>query len=294
MKAETREERQGDLATLYNGTIIQEKSEVYHGKSGGKSGKNLSSHLLTAFLKSARMYQKMISGEIEREDSKAFQDGRAAHCIVGEGWEEFNEQFTCKSPINEKTGKPYGPLTKVFQEWVESQDKEVLTEGQWKLALKLGEAVARHPFVAQNKLFDRTNGVAEGVVRATMEGLPCQIRMDFLNYKLPFLVEFKTCGNLTYFEQDAKRFRYPNQMAFYRSVFEAATGDRLPVILVGVEKVEPYRVGAWSSKLPGGEETLNLAEEENVRAMNQIKGFASSLGGDPWPTGYEELRSLSF
>jgi hypothetical protein len=168
-----------------------------------------------------------------------------------------------------------------------------LTRDQWQLALKLGEAVARHPFVAQNKLFDRTNGVAEGVVRATMEGLPCQIRMDFLNYKLPFLVEFKTCGNLTYFEQDAKRFRYPNQMAFYRSVFEAATGDRLPVILVGVEKVEPFRVGAWSSKLPGGEETLNLAEEENFRAMNQIKGFASSLGGDPWPTGYEELRSLA-
>ena len=278
-------ERQGVTSTLYNGTIIQEPDEIYHARSS--TGKILSSHGLAYFRDCPRKYQKWIKGELPFEQTPALLLGQAAHCLILEGWDKFNSSFTCKSPINEKTGKPYGPTSQKYLDWVSTQEKKVITEDQWQLCLKMGEAVAHHPFVKSRALLKRENGVPEAVVRAKYEGVESQIRMDFLNTNNKMMIDLKTCGNLTYFEHDAKRFKYIHQMAFYRSVFEEATGDRLPVWFIAVEKIEPYRVGIWEI----GQEALSLADLENREAIKQLEQFKKS-NCENWPTGYENVRSF--
>ena len=53
------------------------------------------------------------------------------------------------------------------------------------------------------------------VIRAEYVGVPCQIRVDWFSSD-EGLVDLKTCEDLDAFEDDARRFQYVPQMAFYR------------------------------------------------------------------------------
>ncbi|MCG8521981.1 MAG: PD-(D/E)XK nuclease-like domain-containing protein, partial [Pseudomonadales bacterium] len=99
------------------------------------------------------------------------------------------------------------------------------------------------------------------------------------------VVDLKTTTDLTWFENDAKRRRYINQLAFYQAVVAEATGQWLPVHLVAVEKIEPYRCGVWQIS----ENTLNLARQENEAAIRRLK---AAIASGAFPTGYEQMRLL--
>jgi hypothetical protein len=208
--------------------------------------------------------------------------GRAAHTVILEGLDTFQESFAVGGPVNPKTGRPYGSTTKAWAEWAAAQQKEVLTNQQYSLVMQMANGVAQHDF-AQELL---SEGVAEGVVRTEYCGVPSQIRLDWLNPRLG-IVDLKTADDLTWFEADARRYGYLHQVAFYRAVLAEVIGVAVQVHLVSVEKREPYRCGVWQV----AEDSLASAQRENEAAIGRL--LRREETGN-WETGYEDVRLLDY
>lgn len=256
--------------------LICEPADVYH----DQAGRYLSSHQLADFRKSPLLYHKKKLGLVEKEDRPAYLLGRAAHTLILEGPQRFNEEFAVGGPINPNTGDVYGSTTKAFAAWAKAQGKPVLTDAQYELIAKLAEGVRAHE-VARELLAE---GLPERVVRTRYCEVECQIRLDWLHWERG-LADLKTCDDLTWFEADARRFGYVHQMAFYRAVLAEASGVRRPVHLIAIEKKEPYRCGVWEIS----NEALGLAQRDNEQAIGRLRECERS---GIWPTGYEEKRVL--
>lgn len=257
----------------------------YH--QAARDGKFLSSHMLGDFRRSPLLYKKMMNGEIEPAESAALAVGRAVHTLVLEGRSKFDEEFNISDgPINPKTGEPFGKLTKAYREWAAAQTKDVVSGPDFAFMSKLRESVWAHP-VARELLED---GVAEQTVRTHYSGEPCQIRMDWFRADYdgrPIICDLKTCETLDYFEGDARRFGYPQQMAFYREVLKAASEGTVEAdcYLIAIEKREPFRCGVW--KLTDG--ILQSCALENERAIAELQKCRRT---NVWPTRTEDLRIL--
>ena len=260
-------------------------ADEYH--QAARDGKFLSSHLLGDFRKSPRLYQKKINGEIEPSESAALAVGRAVHVLVLEGRSRFDEEFlVTDGPVNPKTGEPFGKTTKAYREWAASQTKEVVGGADFAFMSKLREGVWAHPVARE--LLDE--GIAEQTVRTRYCGEPCQIRMDWFRADYggrPAICDLKTCETLDYFEGDARRFGYPQQMAFYREVLRTASEGAVEAdcYLIAIEKREPMRCGVW--KLTDG--ILEACALENERAIAELRSCRS---GNAWPTRTEDMRIL--
>jgi hypothetical protein len=127
-----------------------------------------------------------------------------------------------------------------------------------------------------------SSGRAEGVVRTSYCDTPCQVRLDWVH---PYrgIVDLKTTADLTWFENDAKRRRYHNQLAYYEAVLGERIGQMVPVHLIAIEKAEPFRCGVWRLS----ENTLAIARQENEAAIRRL---ARAWEIDAFPTGYEQIR----
>ncbi len=264
-----------DTLTIDLDVLEVEPAEDYH----ARAGEHLSSHALADFIKCPLLYWKKQQGLLPDEDRPAYLVGRAAHTLVLEGIEAFEQTYAVGGPINSKTGRAYGRGTKAFTEWAAAQDKAVLTESQYGLVTNLAASVDAHPFATDLLRCGR----AEGVVRTEYCGVPCQSRIDWVHPHRG-IVDFKTCDDLTWFEADARRYGYHRQMAFYRAVLaRALDGLLVPVHLIAVEKKEPFRCGVWRA----GEDTLAIAQSENEAAIRRLVACRER---DHWPSGYEEIR----
>jgi len=164
-------------------------------------------------------------GLIADPDRPAYLLGRAAHTLILEGRQRFDEEYAVGGPINPKTGHVYGSNTKAFAEWAAAQGKLVLSREQFDLLLRMHLGVARNELAM--KLL--AAGVAEGVVRAEYRDVDCQIRIDWLNPRRG-IVDLKTRDDLTWFEADARRYGYVHQMAFYRSALPRAAQSRRTIV----------------------------------------------------------------
>ena len=267
--------------------IVDIPSDEYH--EAARRGKYLSSHLLADFRSCPRLYRKKMTGEIEPSDTTAYQLGRALHILILEGRSRFDEEYIISSgPINPKTKEPFGKLTKAYKEWAAAQKRPVFSSEEFGWMLKLQQSVALHPIASS--LLER--GRAEGTVRVSLHGELCQIRMDWFNPdygERPVIVDLKTTENLSFFERDARKYSYPEQLAFYRDVLREAMGggfdDGVDVYIIAVEKREPYRCGVW--KLT--DELLDQCSATNRMAMSLLKECRCM---NDWPTGYEAMRVM--
>ena len=264
--------------------IVDIDADEYH--AAARRGEYLSSHLLGDFRNCPLLYRKKMSGEIEPTDTAAFETGRAIHTLVLEGQGRFDEEYVVSSgPVNPKTGEPFGKLTKAYKEWAAAQRRPVVSSEDYGFMLKLRTSVWLNPVA--NGLLER--GRAEGTVRAELAGEPCQIRMDWFNPDYDgrcVIVDLKTCDNLSFFERDARKYGYPEQLAFYRAVFSVASDGVFPdVYIVAVEKREPFRCGVW--KLT--DVLLDQANTENLNAIARLRECRRSA---TWPTLFEEERIL--
>ena len=256
--------------------LISEPAAQYHASACDY----LSSHQLINFMKCPLLFRKKQTRQIEDVDTPSYVIGRAAHVRILEGRDIYEQQFALGGPINPTTGKSYGSLTKKFAEWKAQQGKPVLTFDQMDLIEEMARGVAVNDHAVDLIAY----GVAEGVVRVDYCGIPCQIRIDWLNPHHG-IVDFKTCDDLTWFEADARRYRYPNQMAFYQAVLKEAIGEYAPVHLIAVEKKEPFRCGIWRVS----DDCLAAARHDNEAAIEHLK---SCRLNNQWPTGYEHIRLL--
>jgi hypothetical protein len=251
-----------------------EPAAVYHAKAKDY----LSSHALAAFRRCPLLFHKKKQGLIEDKDSPAYLLGRAAHTLILEGRDAFEAEYAFGGPTNPKTGKPFGTNTKAFADWAAAVGKPVLSDDQLAVVEQMASGVAMNEVAIALLRY----GQAEGVVRIEYRGLPCQIRIDWLNPEHG-IVDLKTCDDLTWFEADARRFEYVHQLAFYRAVLAQAVGELVTVHIVAVEKKEPFRCGVWRV----GQDVLAIAQEDNEQAMDRL---LTCYATDVWPTGYEDIR----
>jgi len=241
---------------------------------------HLSSHALADFRRNPLLFRKKELGLLPDDDRPAFVIGRAVHCRVLEGKALFAERYAVGGPINPKTNRPFGPDTKAFAEWAATQSRPVISEDTASLCEQLTSAVHAH----EEALALLADGQPEGVIRTVISGMPAQARLDWVN-PTRGLIDLKTIDNLDWFETEARSFGYAHQMAFYRALIAAVSGEYVPVHLIAVEKREPYRVGVW--RLSDG--VLNAATRDNVAAIERL---GACRRDDHWPTGYEQIRLL--
>jgi len=258
--------------------LITEPEEVYR----AKAATHLTSHRLAEFRRNPLLFHKKELGLVLDEDRPAYQIGRAAHTLILEGREVFAKRYAVGGPVNPKTGELFGERTKAYAEWAEAQGKPVITTDQNVLVEQMAASVKSHQHAAE--LLD--DGIAEGVVRAEYSGTPCQSRIDWVHPDRG-MVDLKTCDNLDWLEMDAKSYGYAHQLAFYRSMLAALTGESEPVFIIAVEKREPFRTGVWIM----GQNVLAVAQRENEQAMSRL---AKCRETDSWPTGYENIRTFDY
>ena len=269
-----------DLNVDLAACLRQEDEKIYH----GRSSEFLSSHQLRDFRKCPEFFHRKRAGLISDPDRPAYLVGRALHCLVIEGRGEFDRRFMCGGPINPKTGKQFGAETKAHAKWASQQTRDVLGDDQMFKIERMADAVVRHNLA--HAMF--IGGVGEGVARHEYGGKPCQIRVDYL-HPTAGIVDLKTTEDIDWFEADARKFGYLQQLAFYRGVLAAAAGGippaTIPCHLVAVEKAEPFRCGVWSV-MPALLDDLELA---NLAAIDEL---ASCEETGRWPTRYEDRRTF--
>ena len=263
-----------------NDKILTMPEDDYHAET--KNGTYLSSHMLADFRTCPDFYQRKLAGQVAEKPSTAYALGSAAHKLILEGNIAFDNAYLVSSgPKNPKTGLPFGRQTKAYAEWLEGQLKPIISPTEMEWLEKLRTAV---------RLNDRASdllsqGQPEGVIRATYEGIPCQIRMDWFNPEYG-IVDLKTASNLDWFDADIRRYGYIFQMAFYRAVLREATGYTVPVSIVAVEKDEPFRAGVWTL----APDVLDEAERINTAAIKRLLRCRETGN---WPTGFEQPRIVS-
>jgi hypothetical protein len=249
-------------------------------------GQYLTSHALMDYIKSPRMHQLKSAGILARKTSRSFAIGTALHTLVLEGRAEFDRGYFSPmpgtEPVNEKTGKPFGPATKAYQEWLESSanGREVLTPADCDLVNGMASAVRNH----QQACYLLEQGQPEGVLRAEINGVSVQTRMDWFNPDAG-IVDLKTITDLDEFGEQFEKFNYGLQFAFYQAVAEQVLGKCLPFYAIVVEKAPTHRVGVF---------TVNQHRLERERRVveYQIGCYADSLARNDWPTGYESIRTI--
>ncbi|MCG3178612.1 MAG: Exodeoxyribonuclease 8 [Phycisphaerae bacterium] len=255
-----------------------EPAEDYH----ARAGEYLSSHQLLDFMACPWLFRKKQLGLARDEGGPALFIGQAFHTRTLEGRDEYERRYALGGPINKSTGKPYGATTKAFSDWAAAQGKPGIHHDDLELIENMAAGVA-----ANDEAVDLlVHGRAEGVVRAEYGQTPCQIRIDWTH---PFrgIVDLKSTADLTWFEAECRRRRYHNQLAFYQSVLAVVVGQRVPVHIIAVEKIEPFRCGVWRV----GDDTLAIARAENEAAIARLRRCREL---DSWPTGYETVRILDF
>jgi hypothetical protein len=226
-----------------------------------------------------------MAGLITEYFREAYLVGAATHVMTLEGVDRFWSEYVVGGPINPKTERPYGSETKAFRDWAKEQGKPVLSDEQYALVCQLYNAVKAHAVAAELL----REGIAEGVLRTDYNGIQCQARLDWFS-PAHGIVDLKTCEDLSNFASDAMRYKYANQMAFYRSAYCLASGiadvNQVPVFLIAVEKREPYRCGVWNVC----HFLLEKSQADNEEYMRQL---AVSRCNNVWPTNYEGLRTLA-
>jgi len=263
-------------ATLDLRFLHREPADVYH----AKAREHLTSHALADFRRCPLLFRRKELGIIPERDSEAYLVGRAAHMLVLEGRRRFEAEFAVGGPVNPRTGQPFGSGTKAFAEWAAKVGRPVLADDQAALVEQMAASVREHIF-ARELLAD---GVAEGVVRCEYAGHDCQARIDWINpVEGRGIVDLKTCDRLDCFELDIGAFGYVHQLAFYRALVSAASGEDLPVHIVAVEKREPFRCGVWQLS----ERVLGQARRENEQAMVELVRCRAT---GVWPTRFESMR----
>lgn len=258
--------------------LIIESEDAYR----SKAATHLTSHRLADFRRNPLLFHKKELGLVTEEDRPAYQIGRAAHTLILEGRKVFEKRYAVGGPVNPKTGEVFGERTKAYAEWAEAQGKPVLTTEQNVLVEQMAASVKAHQHAAELL----AEGVAEGVVRLDYIGMACQSRIDWVHPDRG-MVDLKTCDNLDWMEMDAKSYGYAHQLAFYRSMLAAVTGESEPVFIIAVEKREPFRTGVWIM----GQNVLAVAQKENEQAMTRL---AKCRATDSWPTGYENIRTFDY
>ena len=253
--------------------------ESYHAQA--QSGRAVSSTMLKEFRRCPAHYHAIVTGRATRRDKSVYRIGRAVHKLLLEGESAYRGSFFVGGPINERTGRSFSAESKTFLDWIEENGLEpgkVITGSEAVDIVRMRDAVRRHGEAAA--LLGK--GWPERCAAAEYGGVWCQARLDWLTPGGD-VVDVKTTHDITRFEEEARRYGYLYQFAFYREVLLAAGAGDVSMAAVVIEKREPFRVGVW--RFP-----VSVLTPYAMRNRAALRVLARCRESGIWPTGYEEAR----
>lgn len=238
---------------------------------------------LKLMLRSAAHYRHAVTSRFV--DTDAMKLGRAVHLAM---LEPTRFQAEC---VLWEGGARRGKDWEKFQK--ANADREILTEREWKVCGDLAAAVRGNADAMRYLSGARTE--ASILWQATGEALDSLPGWSFdLKSRLDAvrpgdaIADLKTTrdASINGFGREAMRLRYHAQAALYSDAYTAATGERLPYVLVAVETAAPHLVVAYRVT----EEQL-AAGREMYRSCLQQLGFC--IRENRWPGYAEGEQSLS-
>jgi len=265
------------------GAILDEPNSVYHGHDA------ISNSKLSVFRKRRYLYyRKYVKKDLfEEVDKEYFLIGQAAHTLILEGIDVFNETYKVapedapKRPLKKReyyVGKIQANTEEALTFWekfdYECEGFVVLTDKQWTGIKALKDSVFRNE-VAEALL---SEGVAEVSFRVDMGWTLAQVRADkyihecsvslaaYLNDAYPMdmlrhveegdsiVTDLKSCATLT--EDDRGSFQrgfgdheYYVQDALYREVIGSVMHKPLDhFFFIAGEKQEPFESAVWCTE----------------------------------------------
>lgn len=236
--------------------LTTEDATAYH----TQRGLYLTSHLLiAAFRGQSDLIDDFRNG---RDDTTSLYFGRAAHVWLLEGPTKFHTEYTVGGPVNPKTGKTFGTTSKTYREWADAQLLPAITPEEFDLIQRMADSVRREKSACQ--LLE--SGEAERTGRAEVEGVPCQVRLDWLT-ACNRIVDYKTTSCLATFDIDCEQYGYLIQQAFYRQVVREIIGVTCPCYLIACEKSEETPAIVWRIK----DDLLDEQEQKNIAKIVEVR-----------------------
>ena len=254
-----------------------EDASIYHEKS--RTGECLGSHSLKDFVENPKLYKYNLDNP-EELHSKALTIGSATHSYILEP-DLFVNEFEIGGVMNEKTGKYYGTDTKKQTEYGIEVGRTIIAEEDGEIIRKMSKALSENEdasaLIAQ--------GAAEKVIRVEIEGVLCQIRMDWFNPELG-LSDLKTCQKLRFFQKDVINYGYANQAAFYNLIIEEATGEDVPCYLIAVEKDKPFECGVFKVD-------ADVIYQKKRMIRNRIKQFKIARDSGIYQSKFKNITIIT-
>lgn len=177
---------------------------------------------------------------VERQPTAAMKLGTATHCAILEP-ERFSAEYVAMPDgLDRRTmaGKQaYADLLASGAEILASDD----------MALVMNMACAFRDNTISRALFDRPHSVEQSIY-ATVNGVSCKCRPDFITNDYRLVVDVKTAKDASPegFGRSAWSLGYHLQAAFYRRVISAATGTTPDFIFGCVESERPHLVAYYT------------------------------------------------
>lgn len=217
------------------------------------------------------------------KDTPQMRLGSAFHALVLEP-DRFPELFAWDSPVNEKTGEPYGAATKAFAEWAAGQGgRTVITRAQYETAGRMAEAVlAKSTMRGLLRLCPQR----EVSCIAEMHGSTVKSRFDALGHGIAF--DLKSSGQgagRVAFERAIATFGYDLQAAFYLNVAAAVDRYVSDFVFVAVDPRPPHNCGFYRLK----NEVIDAVEQKLPVLLER---YRTCVGLGEWPGLPDEVVDI--
>ena len=238
---------------------------------------------LKLFMRSPRHYSAayLYTNQRERVETPAMRIGTAVHCATLEP-EEFRNRYDYLpegTDLRTKAGKE-------LRDALTASGKIILSPDDMRQVIDMASAFTADPRYAPT--FAIPHGV-ERSIYATINGVLCKARPDFITNDCTLVVDVKTCRDASpeEFGRQAWNLGYHIQAAFYRRVIQAATGTTPKFCFACVESEYPH-LTAWYT---APDYLLEYADGVIDLALDR---FAECMCTNTWPgypgTGDDELQ----
>lgn len=220
----------------------------------------ISSSQLKLYSRSPKFFKHNIANPTE-EKSDALRFGSLFHDLMAccaehydngteaiAEWMRHIAVFT--PPKNDKTGQPYGTITKAYKEAYEAflqanEGKTIASNEELSLVQKMFQSLMLDSGATSEqvrKLLKWAKATEVSYFYETEDGIKLKVRPDLLTRDK--IVDWKTCGLDSLDEDSIARqiikYRYDVSLSMYQYVIHAIEGRWLTPILVFVQKQEPF------------------------------------------------------
>ena len=236
--------------------IVGMPIEVYHSHEG------LSNSGLKMLLDCpARYYYKYLSGEYEYQEKPHFKIGKAAHCYILEGANEFTKKYwhnpyaklVKEDIINILLTKNFKEtelkkmkvveLKELLLEVMGIEPKEIeLTDSELNQVISLAKAIRENP-LAKGAFSQKGKSEVSLFWQDEETGIWLKCRPDWLPDNHVNIPDYKTCQSVNpkTFYYDFIKYGYHVQSAMYQEGIRAVFGDEVEsFFFVAQEKEPPY------------------------------------------------------